>query len=204
MKLRNIALILSLSALSSTAWAYGTGYSSFPLSIEKRMLSTEVTGVTSSGGGMGVQARYTQKANEQLTVDAGLGMGSGERSGRLFTNADFEIFPDYMRQPRVALRAGFEYAKEFGAAKNILSIAPMVSKGLAISGREAFPFVSLPVAMNLNTDTKTYESTISLNTGINGHLPFEGYQNLIGSAEIQVGLKDSFTGVLVGLSYPLN
>ncbi|MBH48317.1 MAG: hypothetical protein CME71_09135, partial [Halobacteriovorax sp.] len=68
MKLRNIALILSLSALSSTAWAYGTGYSSFPLSIEKRMLSTEVTGVTSTGGGMGVQARYTQKANEQLTV----------------------------------------------------------------------------------------------------------------------------------------
>lgn len=204
MKLRNIALALSLSALTSTAWAYGTGYSSFPLSVEKRMLSTEITGVTSTGGGMGVQARYTQKASEQVTFDAGLGMGSGERSGRLFTNADFEIFPDYMRQPRVAIRAGFEYAKEFDTSRNIFSIAPMVSKGFAFWGSEAFPFVSIPVGMNLNSDNKTYESTISLNTGINGHLPVEGYQNLIGSAEIQLGLKDSFTAVLFGLSYPLN
>ncbi len=203
MKLHNIAFALILSGFSATAFAYGTGYSSFPLSVEKKMLSTEITGVTSTGGGMGVQARYTQKASEQLSFDAGLGMGSGERSGRVFGNADFEIFPDYMRQPRVAVRAGYEFAKEFGASRNILSVAPMVSKGFAFWGQEAFPFVSLPIGMNLNSDTKTYESTISLNTGINGHLPIEGYQNLIGSAEIQLGLKDSFTAVLVGLSYPL-
>ncbi len=204
MKLRNIGFALTLSLFSASVFAYGTGYSSFPLSVERKLLSTELTGVTSTGGGMGVQARYTQKASDQLTFDAGLGMGSGERSGRIFTNADFEIFPDYMRQPRVAVRAGFEFAKEFGATRNILSVAPMVSKGFAFWGQEAFPFVSLPIGMNLNSDTKTYESTISLNSGINGHVPVEGYQNLIASAEVQLGLKDSFTAVLVGLSYPLD
>ena len=203
MKLHNIVFAFILSGFSASAFAYGTGYSSFPLSVEKKMLSTEITGVTSTGGGMGVQARYTQKASDQLSFDAGLGMGSGERSGRIFGNADFEIFPDYMRQPRVAVRAGYEFAKEFGATRNILSVAPMVSKGFAFWGQEAFPFVSLPIGMNLNSDTKTYESMISLNTGINGHLPIEGYQNLIGSAEVQLGLKDSFTAILVGLSYPL-
>lgn len=204
MKLRNLAFALTSFTLASSAWAYGTGYSSFPLSVEKRILSTEITGITSSGGGMGVQARYTQKANEQLSFDAGLGMSSGERNGRLFANADFEIFPDYMRQPRIAVRAGFEHAKEFENSRNIFSVGPMVSKGFSFWGNEAFPFVSLPIGMNLNSDSKTYESTISLNTGINGHLPIEGYQNLIGSAEMQVGLKDSFTAVFFGVSYPLN
>lgn len=204
MKLRNIALTLTTFAITSTAWAYGTGYSSFPLSVEKKLLSTEMTGVTSTGGGVGVQARYTQKLNEQLSFDAGLGMAAGERNGRLFTNADFEIFPDYMRQPRVALRAGFEHAQEFDSSRNIFSIGPTVSKGFAFWGNEAFPFISLPIGVNLNSDSKTYESTISVNTGINGHLPIEGYQNLIGSAEMQVGLKDSFTAFFVGVSYPLN
>ena len=204
MKIRNIGIALATFSLASSVWAYGTGYSSFPLSIEKKLLSTEITGITSTGGGLGVQARYTQKASDQVSFDAGLGMAGGDRNGRLFANADFEIFPDYMRQPRVALRAGFEHAKEFENNRNIFSIAPMVSKGFSFWGNEAFPFVSLPIGMNLNSDTKTYESMISLNAGINGHLPIEGYQNLIGSAEMQVGLKDSFTALFFGVSYPIN
>jgi hypothetical protein len=206
MKLRNMIAftMTSFAAFSGSAWAYGTGYSSFPLSLEKRLLSTEITGITSTGGGLGVQARYTQKANEQLSFDAGIGMGAGERTGRLFGNADFEIFPDYMKQPRVAIRAGYEYAKEFDDGRNIFTVAPTVSKGFSFWGNEAFPFVSLPVGMNLNGDTKTYESTVAMNAGITGHLPIDGYQNLIGLAEMQVGLKDSFTALFFGVSYPLN
>lgn len=204
MNLIKIVLAFTSLTLSASAWAYGTGYSSFPLSVEKKLLSTEITGITSNGGGLGVQARYTQKATEELSFDAGIGMAAGERNGRLFTNADFQIFPDYMRQPRVALRAGFEHAQEFDSTRNIFSIAPTVSKGFAFWGNEAFPFISLPIGVNLNSDSKTYDTAISVNTGINGHLPIEGYQNLIGSAEMQVGLKDSFTAVFFGVSYPLN
>ena len=46
-------LILSLSLLltSSLVWSYGTGYSSHPLWTDQHILSGEVTGVTSTGGG---------------------------------------------------------------------------------------------------------------------------------------------------------
>ncbi len=204
MNLSKIFVSLSVVVMSGSAWAYGTGYSSFPLSLEKRLIATEITGITSNGGGLGVQARYTQKANEQLSFDAGLGMGAGERSGRIFANADYEIFPDYMRQPRFAVRAGYEYAKEFDSSRNIFSVAPTVSKGFSFWGNEAFPFVSLPIGMNLNTSSKTYESSLAFNTGITGHLPMDGYQDWIGSAEMQIDLKDSFTAVFFGISYPIN
>ena len=36
---------------------------------DKKLISTEFTGVTSTGGGVGVQARYTQKLNKLTTLD---------------------------------------------------------------------------------------------------------------------------------------
>ena len=60
-----ILLALVASCLSVTAHAYGIGLSTFPIPPETKFVSAEVTGITSSGGGVGLQARYTQKLNEK-------------------------------------------------------------------------------------------------------------------------------------------
>jgi len=187
-----------------SALGYGTGYVTYPLMPEKRIVSTEFTGVTSDGGGIGLQGRFTQRLNEKMIVEAGLGIAGGERDSRFFLGADYELFPDYMKQPRVSVKTTFSNAKEFDVRRNIFTIAPTVSKGFSFWGNEAYPFFSLPVGMNLNGDTKTYESQINANVGITGNLPIEGYRNLMGVAETTVSIKDSYTAFFFGVSYPLN
>jgi len=168
------------------------------------MISTEFTGILSNGGGMGLQARYTQKINNQLKFDTGLGIGGGERNSRLFAGLDYEIFPDYQNQPRFSLKASYENAKEFNNRYNIFSIAPTISKGFSFWGKEAYPFFTLPVGISLNENSKKYETIINASFGWTGKLPIKGYDHLTTSVEASLNLKNSWGGVFVGLSYPLN
>lgn len=202
-KLSLLVVFIGLFAPVQTL-AYGTGYVTYPLMPEKRIVSTEFTGIASDGGGVGLQGRFTQKINEKLIVDAGMGIAGGERDSRFFLGADYELFPDYMEQPRISTKVTYTNAKEFDVRRNIFTVAPTISKGFSFWGHEAYPFLSLPVGVNLNGDNKTYESQINTNLGITGNLPIEGYRNLMGTVEATIDVKDSFSGFFVGLSYPLN
>lgn len=196
-------LISGLTFFSSQVYAYGTGYSTFPMMTDKKLVSAEMTGITSTGGGVGAQVRYSQKLNSALLIDAGLGIAGGERTNRIFAGADYELFPDYMNQPRISVKTSFSNASEFGVRRNILSVAPTVSKGFSFWGEEAFPFISLPVGLSLDSDSKTYESIISVGLGVTGHLPIEGYRHLTGVFEGIIGLKDSYSGLFAGISFPI-
>lgn len=197
-------LLVFAFVLQSAAYGYGIGYSTHPLLPSKKLLSTELTGIVSNGGGVGIQARYTQNLSKEAVFDAGLGIGGGERSSRIFAGLDYEIFPDYAQQPRVSLKGTLENAKEFDTRMNILSLAPTVSKGFSFWGREAYPFVALPFAVGLNDDTKTYETMVNLTLGATGKVPLRGYQHLTANFEATVDIKDSWTGFFMGVSYPIN
>ena len=201
-----LTLSLSLGFGSSAAFGYGMGISTFPLEQDRKVLSAEVTGIVSDGGGLGLQARYTQKLNEASSVDAGLGISGGERSARLFAGYDYEIFPDYDIQPRTSIKAFIENSKEFGSRRNILGIAPTVSKGFSFWGNEAFPYISLPYGISLDGKRNQYETTLSANIGISGMITSEYLitnSPVTANAEMIIGLKDSFTAVFIGFGYPI-
>lgn len=198
-----VSLVFGMALLSSKAFAYGTGYSTFPLMADKKLVSAEFTGITSTGGGVGAQVRYSQKLNSALLIDAGIGISGGERTNRIFAGADYELFPDYMNQPRISVKTSFANANEFDVRRNILSVAPTVSKGFSFWGEEAFPFISLPVGLSLDSDSKTYESVISLGLGVTGHIPLDGYRHLTGVFEGIIGVKDSYSGLFAGVSFPI-
>lgn len=187
----------------ASIFAYGIGQSTMPMLSGTKSIATELTGITSDQGGMGMQVRYTQKLDEKLIVDGGIGISGGDRSQRLFVGADYELYPDYMQQPRVSVKGMIEHSQEFEEGITKLSLAPTITKGFSFWGKEAYPFASLPVGLSLNGDKQTYETTMSLNTGINGQLPIDGYKHLNGTVEVQIGLKDSFTALLAGISFPL-
>lgn len=195
---------LFIFGFSSQVFAsYGTGYSTYPMMSDKKFFSTELTGITSTGGGVGAQVRYGQKINNSLLIDAGVGISGGERSNRIFAGADYEFFPDYLNQPRMSVKTTITNAEEFGTRRNILSLAPTVSKGFSFWGYEAFPFVSVPVGLSLESGSKTYETITSINLGITGNLPIEEYSHLTGVAEAIINLKDSYTGLFMGISFPI-
>ena len=201
-----LTLSLSLTFGPSAVFGYGMGISTFPLEQDRKVISAEVTGIVSDGGGLGLQARYTQKLNQSSTVDAGLGISGGERSARLFAGYDYEIFPDYDIQPRTSLKAFIENSKEFGTRKNILGIAPSISKGFSFWGNEAFPYLSLPYGISLDGKRNQYETTLSANIGISGTITSEYLTTnrpVTANAEMIVGLKDSFTAVFFGFGYPI-
>lgn len=203
MKMSKALLFVAAVLTAPSVWAYGIGQSSFPLMEKQQFLSTEITGITSTGGGVGIQGRYTRKISKQLIVDGGIGLSGGERANRIFAGADWEIFPDYMSQPKFSIKTTFENAKEFNFRKNVLSVAPVVSKGFNFWGKEAFPFVAIPLGVQLINETKQYETVANLNLGVLGNLPIDGYEKLTTSVEFTLGIKDSYTGLFVGLSYPL-
>jgi hypothetical protein len=203
MKKFGFLLVLGASLSSLNTFGYGTGISTFPLQEQQKFISAEFTGITSSGGGLGLQSRFTQRINEQSVVDAGLGIGGGERSARLFAGYDYAILPDYDYQPKTSIKAFVENAKEFGVRRNVLGIAPTFSKGLSVYEKEIYPFLSLPFGISLNNKNNTYNSSFSANLGVSAQIPTENSKTLTASAEAVIGIKDSFSGVFVSVGYPI-
>lgn len=211
MKQQNIISKVSLAILSglisANAFAYGMGISSFPMPEDKKIISAEPTAILSSGGGVGLQARYTQKLNQVSSFDFGLGVSGGDRSAaRVFTGYDYEILPDYGDQPRTAVKAYYENTKEFGVRKNVIGLAPTISKGFSFWGREAFPYLSVPVGISLNGNNKSYETTISANLGLSAIInasEINTEKSVTANAELIAGLKNSFTGFYFGFGYPI-
>jgi hypothetical protein len=206
-RMKNILMALLL-VLSGRVWAYGVGLSAYPMTQAQKMVSAEATAIFSdteenSDGGVGMQVRYSHKFSPRLLADAGVGLASGDRSSRLFVGADYELYPDYMKQPRVSLKGTIERAKENGEGRSLLTLAPIVSKGFSFWGHEAFPFASLPVGLSLEGSSNTYQSMIGGTLGIMGRLPIQAMQHLTANFEINFDLKDSYNGIFFGVGYPL-
>jgi len=199
----SISFLVS-SLLATNVFAYGTGISSYPLPAKTQALSVEVTNVMSNGSGTGFQGRYSNKLNEKLLVDGGVGFSTGQRSRRAFAAADYEIFPDYKSQPKVSARPFIEAANEYDSRRTILGAAPVVSKGFSVSDKELFGHISLPVGLNLNSANQQYQFVSNVAFGVSGQLPIEGYKNLIGHLEANINLKNSFSGFFTGVTYPFN
>jgi hypothetical protein len=202
-KFKLIAAVMA-TCLTASVFANSVGFSSYPLPKDKRMLSTEFVGIASDDGGVGVTGRYTYKYSNDVTFEGGLGIAGGDRSGTIFGAADFKIIPDYARQPKISLKTGFENSEEFNVRRNIFSVTPTASKGFSFWGHEGYPYVAVPVGLKLTQKSQSYESTARLAMGINGRLPFQGWGHLTGNAELAINMKDSYTGVAVGISYPIN
>lgn len=199
-----LTIIFIFALIPTKTLPYGIGQVARPLPLQKKIISAEIIGMTSTGGGIGVQGRYTQKINQKLTLDGGIGVSSGEYESRFFLGADLEIFPDYRKQPRFSLKTTYINAREFDIRCNILSLAPIISKGFHFGRRKIFPYLSFPFAINFDSKDKKYETQINGSLGITGPFPIGGNHRFIGNFEITAGLKDSYTAILAGISYPLN
>ncbi len=198
-----VLLFLAGAFFSASAFSNVVGVSAHPFQMQARAIQTEFTSNLSSGSGFGVQARYFQRLSRDFNLDAGFGLAGGERSSRIFLGGDYMLLPDYDAQPRVSIKTIYERTRDFGVNRDNLGIAPTLSKGFSFWGNEAFPFVALPVKLSLDDATNSYQTVSSLAFGITGRLPIEGYKNLIGNIEANLDINNSYTGLLMGIAYPL-
>jgi hypothetical protein len=201
--MRRLGMALGALMVTGAATATTVGVSTHPFEMRKQVITTEFTSYNTNGAGAGIEARYFNRFNETVNFDAGFGITDGERENRLFAGADFQLIPDYGRQPRVSVKALLETARFDNDRVNSFGAAPTVSKGFAFWGREAFPFLALPVTVGLNTDENTYETTTALAAGITGRLNIAGMEKLVGNIETNFSLRNSYSSIVFGVSLPL-
>ena len=197
--------ILLLTALiSASVMANIVGVSTHPFTMQKQVMTTEFNSYMGEGGGLGLTARYFNRINEDVSLDAGVGIASGDRANRFFVGSDIMIFPDYDNQPRVSSKVWLETGEVLEERRNKIGIAPTISKGFNFWGSEGFPFLALPVAVDMNETESTYQITTGLGVGITGNIKMNGYEQLIGSIEGNVGFNSGESSIVMGLSLPLN
>ena len=202
MKMIKLGIILFSLFTSYKIYAYGSGASSYPLPLGKKLLTAEFLGITSSGGGMGLQVRFAKKLRSNFLLEGGMGISGGNRSSRIFLGGDWEIYPDHGYQPRFSLRGRVSNAKEFGVRQNRISIAPSLGKAVVLKGRSFYPYLSFPCSISFAGD-KTYNTTLGTNLGLVGNLPFRRYEHIVANIEASVGIRNSFAGFVAGLSWPM-
>jgi len=198
-------LVLALGLNSQVAYSMiGVGQSVYPMRENTHFLNAEATGVVSDEGGAGFQMRYTYRVYPELTFDGGLGVSGGDRSSRMFVSADYQVLADTINQPRFSLKTQLTNSKDFQVRNNTLSVAPTLSKGFYFWGQEGHPYVSLPIGVQLNEQTKNYEGIMNLNIGIMGNIPLREMSKMTVALEVFLDLNDSYSGALVSLGVPLN
>ena len=133
-----------------------------------------------------------QKARTGAQVDYGLSTPVTAMGGA-----------DYGRQPKVSVKGVLETENIDGDTVNSFGAAPTISKGFSFWGKEAFPFLAVPVKVSLDADENTYETSTAVAAGITGRLPMEGYENLVYNIETNMSLRNSYTGFVMGISLPI-
>jgi len=193
-----LAITIGMAATASTI-----GMSNHPFTTKKHIITTEYNSYFSDSSGMGLNANYSQRISETMTVDTGFGITNGDKSSRLHLGADLQILPDYGRQPKLSLKAFGESENISEERINSFGIAPTLSKGFAFWGKEAFPFIALPMKVSLNTARKDYETSTSVALGVTGRLPIDGASNLVGNVETNFDLNKSGSSIVMGVSLPI-
>ncbi len=194
---------LVASFISTGAMATVVGVSNHPFLMKKHIFTTEYNNYHNAGSGMGITAKYNNRVSDTLNVDAGFGFTDGERESRFFAGADMQIIPDYGRQPKFSIKGTLETENIDGDRINSFGAAPTISKGFVMWGKEAFPFVALPMKVSLNESEKEYETSTALAFGMTGRLPIEGINNLVGNIEANMSLRNSYSSLVMGVSLPI-
>lgn len=201
--MKKLGLLLGTMILSTVATANTVGISTHPFTMKKQVITTEFNNYMSNGTGSGITAKYFQRVSEGISFDAGFGITDGDRANRIFMGADFGLIPDYGRQPRVSIKGMLETMDFDGERLNSFGVAPTISKGFAFWGKEAFPFVAVPVKVSLNADENTYETSTAIAAGVTGRLPMDGYENLVYNIETNMSIRNSYSSIVMGISLPI-
>lgn len=203
MKLFQGLTLFGTMIFSASIWAYGLGVSTHPLAPRESLISTEFAGVVSDGKGVGIQTRYNLQFNRDLSFDAGFGVNDGDRSNRFFAGADYQIFPDYLNQPRIGTKLIVESAEEFDNRNFIIGMTPNISKGFNVYGQKVYPFAGIPLRLSLDGDTNSYNWTTSLALGVTGQIPIRGYDHIVYNLEANVKIDESFNAIFAGIGFPI-
>ncbi|MBL7663648.1 MAG: hypothetical protein JNM93_00830 [Bacteriovoracaceae bacterium] len=202
--MKNILIVLAM-LFSLRAFAQNIGVSTHPFSLKSSVINAELANNTSNGTGTGVNLRYYNRLADDVNMDVGYGVNSGDRENRFFLGTDYRLFPDYGYQPRISVKGMYSYGKEFDQKLHRIGFAPTISKGFNVNGNEVFPFVAIPLQLQLNSTANNYQTVNTLALGVTGRIQLDNSSDvIIANLETQFNLRNSYNAIVLGISVPLN
>ncbi len=184
-------------------YANEVGWSVYPLQENQKIITAQFGGVFTGSGGFGMTASYLQKLSPKWDVEAGAGYTGGDSGFTIYGSGNYELFPDYEKQPKLSIKGWYQYSDENGESVNRFYASPLVSKSTLLWGHQVFPYAAIPTGVNLNYDNKNYSLFSALALGISGNIPFEKMKNMLMLLEAKLNITGAYSGLSLGLSYPL-
>lgn len=201
--LKKILFALYVFFLVTSAHSNEVGWSVYPLKENQKIITAQFGGVFSGEGGYGITASYLQKLSPKWDVEAGAGFTGGDEGFTLYGAGNYELFPDYDKQPKVTLKGWYQYSDVSSSSVNRFYISPLVSKSTVLWGAETFPYVGIPTGVNLNYDNKQYSLFSALTLGISGNIPWEKMKNVMMLVEAKLNITGAYSGISFGFSHSL-
>ena len=64
--------------------------------------------------------------------------------------------------------------------------------------------MAIPTGLSLNSTEQTYEFNAAISAGVTGKIPLKALKKMTASAELNLNIANSYTGLFFGLAYPIN
>ncbi len=114
---------------------------------------------------MGMGFRYTHEMDRARIVDLSVAGGQNSRGLTVGGGMDMRIISEELHIPRVSVKPFFLHQKFEGEDYNTVGAAPTIRKGFVISGFEFYPYLGIPVGIQLDgQDNFIYSASGTLGT----------------------------------------
>lgn len=153
----------------------------------------------SPNSGAGLAVRGQKQIIPEVHLEGGAALSGGRRERNLFLSLAKSFYPDYGWQPALTLKGGIEFSHINDDNYNILTLAPIFSKGVKVVDQEMYLFAGLPARLVVGDDHNTDSRfSLGINTGATGPLKF-WKEELFGTIEFYFNARKSYNSLTFGI-----
>jgi hypothetical protein len=197
--IKTILFIFLSLFISHTSFAQSVTGLTFVPQGEKFAVGGELGYDFSPNSGAGLALRGQKQVIPEVLLEGGAAISGGKRERNLFLSLAKTFYPDYGWQPALTLKGGVEFSHFDDENFNLLSLAPIFSKGVKVVEQELYLFAGLPARLIVGDDHRQDSRfSLGINTGASGPLKF-WQQDLFGTVELYFNARKSYNSVTFGL-----
>ena len=164
-------LSLLFFLISASTQASIVGLTTHQLSEEARVLTAQTTAYMNQRHEMGFGLRYTHGIQQGQLLDVYAGGAQHSRGFSFGAGMDFELLSDEGAQPRVSLKPFYQHQKFESSKLTNLGAAPTLRKALDILGTNVYPFLAVPMGIQIDSSDDEFVYLASVSFGVSMAIP---------------------------------
>lgn len=198
--MRFLVLFLTIQSLNTPTFAQSVTGLTFVPQADQWVAGAELGYDFSPSSGAGIGARAQKQIIPEVQLEGGAALGGGRRESNIFLSLAKTFYPDYGWQPALTLKGGVEFSSIDDDSYNILTLAPIFSKGIKVVNQELYMFAGLPARLIVGDDhSQDSRFSLGINAGTTAPLKF-WKEDLYGVVEFYFNARKSYNSLTFGLA----